>query len=66
MWGMWKDSKPGKAHSALKGALTAISLYPGLGIILWFFHKKNNPDIARNCLIANIVVWALLLIPSIL
>ena len=52
---IWKDSKPGKAMSAAKGVWTLISLYPGVGFIVWLIRRRKSPEIAKHCLVVSIV-----------
>ncbi len=56
MWLMWKDEKPGKATSALKGLLARLCWsVPIVGIILYFVWKDEKPDFARIGLIWGIL-----------
>ena len=64
LWLAWKDSKPGKAMSAAKGALVAVSVgVPLAGLILWVVMKDSGSELAKPCGIGAIVgaVLALLL-----
>ena len=53
---LWKDIKPGKATSALKGVLVRFSLSsPLIGIIFYCVVKDDYPELAKVCSIAAIV-----------
>ena len=62
MWLIWKDSKPGKAMSAAKGVWSLISLYPGVGVVVWLIRRKSNPEIAKHCLMISIIEIALMVL----
>ena len=56
VWLTSKDTCPGKANSALKGALAKISwLFPIVGFVLYFVWKNEKPDFAKVGLIFAII-----------
>lgn len=56
LWLVWKNSKPGLAVSASKGALAGVCLgTPILGLVLWLVWRDNNKEMANPCGIAAIV-----------
>ncbi len=60
MWLMWKDEKPGKATSALKGLFAVLCWnVPIAGIILYFVWKEEKPDFAKIGLIWGILGFVL-------
>ena len=68
MWFFWRHTRPGKARSAAKGALSYASAgMPILGLVLWLVWKNTpeNKDLAKVCGISAIVgaaVYALLIV----
>ena len=60
---VWKDSKPGIAISAAKGAIVGVSLNsPIAGLIFFLAFRKGKPELSRAAGIAAIVGLALVLI----
>ncbi len=56
LWLVWKNSRPGKAISASKGALVSVSVgSPIIGLILWIALKESNAELAKPCGIGAIV-----------
>lgn len=58
LWFFWRRTRPGKARSALKGALAGASFnMPVLGLILWIMwrYEYDKQDFAKACGIAAIV-----------
>lgn len=56
LWICWKDTKPGRAISAQKGALAGLCFnMPILGLIFWIIWKETNPELAKPCGISAIV-----------
>ena len=56
MWLVWKDTKPGYAISAAKGALSALCVgIPIAGLVLWVLWKNDRPELAKVCGISAIV-----------
>lgn len=56
LWLVWKNSKPGKAISAAKGALISVCVgAPIVGLILWATMKDTNAELAKPCGISAIV-----------
>ena len=55
-WLSWRDKKPGKADSAAKGALCALSVgSPVIGVIFWAIFHSTYPKYAKVCLVGGIV-----------
>ncbi|MBQ2793524.1 MAG: zinc ribbon domain-containing protein [Clostridia bacterium] len=60
MWLVWKDEKPGKANSALKGLFARLCFsVPIVGVILYFVWKTEKPDFAKIGLIFGIIGFVL-------
>lgn len=56
MWLVWRESKPGLATSAAKGALTGVCFgSPVIGLVLWLVWRESNKELAKPCGIAAIV-----------
>lgn len=56
LWLIWKNTKPGLAVSASKGALAGLCLgTPILGLVLWLVWRDNNKEMANPCGIAALV-----------
>lgn len=69
IWLLWRNSHPGKARSAVKGALASVSFgMPILGFILWLVLREDEMrrDYAKPCGIAALVGAGLSLLTFIL
>ena len=55
-WVAWRDSKPGRAGSAAKGALCSLSFgSPVMGVIFWAVFRRSYPEYSKVCLVSGIV-----------
>ena len=66
LWFKWKDECPEKAEALLRGALIKASIIPIFGLLLFFVLRKDNPELAKPCLITAIVVVAIPVIISLI
>jgi hypothetical protein len=69
LWFFWRNTRPGKARSAIKGTLAGATFQlPVLGVVLWFLWRNDseNRELARVGLISAIVGAALSLVSSVI
>lgn len=67
LWLMWRNARPGKARSAIKGTLSATCFqFPIAGLVLWLLWRRDpeNKDYAKVGAISAIVGAALALLAS--
>jgi len=56
LWAVWKETKPGCAISAAKGALLSVCMsQPIIGLVLWLVWKETNREFSKICGIGAIV-----------
>ena len=55
-WAVWRESKPGRATSAAKGALCSLAFgSPVIGVIFWAVFRRSYPEYSKVCLVGGIV-----------
>ena len=56
LWALWRDTKPGKATSAAKGALVSVCVgSPIIGLVAYLILKDSHPELSKTAAIAAIV-----------